>query len=555
MKLILKLALSFSAIVLAIMVLLITFLVYEHTSTQQIERMQRAYELNTFLVEREVDHMVWMENVTRMFATGQIPPALSDHRGCELGQWYYNFTPEPYNRRVYEDLEIPHRMMHEIGLNIVALFREGKREEALNLFNRDMEQAVNEVRRRIDAFQAVETQRVMDLKQEMARTRTTMSILFITLFVASLAVAVLMAYLLNRIIVVPTKRLSEIAEKVAQGDLTQEITPRTKDEIGELTISFSKMTHELRSIIGGLQDQSQQLLDASDTIQHSSKETEESAVQITTTMQDIANHSTEMASQADRLKDLSQSLQGIGQQTTQSIDQSRDKSANSKNAAQTGNDSLQAIIANLDQIVKTVEYATKAIQNLGKRSEQISEMVGLIQDIASQTNLLSLNAAIEAARAGEHGRGFAVVAQQIKTLAEESGKSATKITSLIEDILSETRVSVQSMEFNQEEIVRQLGEIKKAGNDFEAIVNAIVETDNLLHELEQSGNQLMDESQSLDEMVEQFIESSERNAANTEEVVATTQEQTAAMEEVASSAEIMKRLADDLQAAIQKFQV
>lgn len=179
-----------------------------------------------------------------------------------------------------------------------------------------------------------------------------------------------------------------------------------------------------------------------------------------------------------------------------------------------------------------MDFATSAIEKLIERSGQIGEMVKVIEGISAQTNLLALNASIESARAGEAGRGFAVVANEIRKLAEDSSDAAAKIVSLIENIESETTATVNSMEFNQDQVMNQVNIIKGAEEAIKIIKRESELTQEAADRLEVIAKNIDGESSDISRSVTESNDAVQNNAASAEEVTAATEEQNATINTV-----------------------
>lgn len=209
----------------------------------------------------------------------------------------------------------------------------------------------------------------------------------------------------------------------------------------------------------------------------------------------------------------------------------------------------------MDAVTESVNFASEAIQKLGKRSAQIGSTIALIQGIASQTNLLALNAAIEAARAGDQGKGFAVVAEEVRKLAEESAEAAGKITSLIEDIESETKVTVEAMDVNVGQIKEQVKVINEAKTSLEKIVDMARDTRIKAEEIHKFEMQLNEQASKMTEAVQSIAAVVEQTAASSEQVSASAQEQNAGVEEVWALADELQSMASELEPLINSFKI
>ncbi|MBI1297075.1 HAMP domain-containing protein [bacterium] len=220
-------------------------------------------------------------------------------------------------------------------------------------------------------------------------------------------------------------------------------------------------------------------------------------------------------------------------------------------AAQSGSTAVGKTIAGINTVAKTAERVTHRITEMGKRSQQIGAIVQVINEIAERTNLLSLNAAIEAARAGEHGKGFAVVADEVRKLAERSAKSAEEITELVGTVQDAARQAVTAMDENDRQVQQGLETANDAEQALAGIHNAMAQVGGQMQELRKTVADLGDSSRRVQVAMQQVASVIEENmeAANVltashtpiqhamEEIASVAEENSAAAEEVAASAE------------------
>ena len=302
---------------------------------------------------------------------------------------------------------------------------------------------------------------MLDTNDEVISQATKTNNLVGSLFLAGMFLVLLFSWLMVRTITRPLKQavsaMNDIAE--GEGDLTQSLNARGKDEISQLATAFNKFTGDIRSILTEVQNSSEILTtsaqemteiteDSSATIQKQQLETEHIASAITemsVTAQEVLNHAVSVSDAATNADDETNKGRAI---VTQAIDSVQD---------------LEAEIENNSQMM----------QKLGKEIQDIGTVLDVIQNITEQTNLLALNAAIEAARAGEQGRGFAVVADEVRTLATRTAHSTQEIQTIVESIQRDTKIVVENTERNQS-IAKSTSDLAtKAGISLDEIATAV----------------------------------------------------------------------------------
>ncbi|ADH98169.1 methyl-accepting chemotaxis protein [Salisediminibacterium selenitireducens] len=333
---------------------------------------------------------------------------------------------------------------------------------------------------------------------------------------------------IRRFIVRPMTEMTNQLEAMKENgriSLTKDIKIESKDEIGLLARYLNDFIHSLRNIVGEVQNQSQEVTKQSDELEEISGGAKEAAANVTQAIDDIVQANQEQSEKGRHVREMmEETLADIAEGNDQ-VALTLDAASRSTSSSKEGNEAINEAIQHLGSLTETVEFATDAIQNLNRRSNEIGDIVHIISDISEQTNLLALNAAIEAARAGEHGKGFAVVADEVRKLAEQSHTSSGKIFSLIQDIQSETEITVRSMETNLETVEKQVTIIRKGGDSLKEIVASTEETENAVTLLKQTLNSIKDNSRNVNDAMTQISELLQHNAAASEEVSAAAQEQ------------------------------
>jgi len=264
-----------------------------------------------------------------------------------------------------------------------------------------------------------------------------------------MALTILLALFLARSITVPISKLASQTAQLARGELDIQVACTSSDEIGQLACSFKTMTENLRSIIS--------------QVSCTSSEVAAAANQLNTTAEHIATGAEQVASQATTVATAGEEMSATSGDIARSCQMAAEGAKQASRSANDGTEVVESTIAVMSQIAAKVQESAKTVESLGARSEQIGAIIGTIEDIADQTNLLALNAAIEAARAGEQGRGFAVVADEVRALAERTTRATREIGEMIKAIQNETKGAVAAMEQGVQQVEAGTSEAAKSG--------------------------------------------------------------------------------------------
>jgi len=353
------------------------------------------------------------------------------------------------------------------------------------------------------------------------------TLLMIGLAIAGVILALGLGLFISRGVTRPLASGVVIARRLADGDLTVDVTVESKDETGQLMEAMQAMVKNLRDMITNTVDISTNIASASNQLQ--------------STAQQIATGAEEVAAQTSTVATASEEMAATSSDIARNCTMAADASQHSANAANAGAVVVQETITGMNVIAERVRQTSSTIEALGLRSEEIGDIVGTIEDIADQTNLLALNAAIEAARAGEQGRGFAVVADEVRALAERTTKATKEIGAMIKAIQNETKVAVKAMEEGVNEVEKGAASSQKSGQALKEILDRISE---------------------VSMQVSQIATAAEEQTATTNEVTSNVHQitevihQTASgAEETASAAAQLAKQAENLQNLISRFKL
>jgi len=240
-----------------------------------------------------------------------------------------------------------------------------------------------------------------------------------------------------------------VANQLANGNLAVEVVVSGRDETGQLMAAMKSMTDNLRTVINQISSTSSQVAAA--------------ANQLHSTAEHIATGAEEVAAQAGTIATAGEEMSATSGDIAQNCQMAAEGAQRASQSARNGAEVVERTVAVMGQIAEKVQESAKTVESLGARSDQIGAIIGTIEDIADQTNLLALNAAIEAARAGEQGRGFAVVADEVRALAERTTRATKEIGEMIKAIQKETKGAVAIMEQGVQQVESGTVEAAKSG--------------------------------------------------------------------------------------------
>jgi methyl-accepting chemotaxis protein len=365
--------------------------------------------------------------------------------------------------------------------------------------------------------------------------------------------AVIVLFLVRRILMRPLMVLANAMEEVSRGNLKVEIHEQLNAETQEASINFNGMLLYLRSSVSQLTKSSEDTLRLAQQLTQTIQQMHGSTEEVSATIQNISKGAEEQASKVQEAFNIIDRMAGSIQTSAEQLNSAEKAVQRSKAASEDGTQAVQRTISHMNSIHEVVQNSSREVNELGSRSKAIGQVVDVITHIADQTNLLALNAAIEAARAGEYGRGFAVVAEEVKKLADGSAEAANQIAVMIRDIQKEIEEVVNSMNKGAERVSQGLTVVASAGESLREIQSASDEVAVQVQQISRSFENQADQAGKVVEAITNIVAVSEENASATEEISASTEELTASMEALVAAARQLEGVALRLKESSSNF--
>lgn len=519
---------SISILIILLMLGIYSYFTTKHTA-DDVDDIVKYPELQALLGTKTIDHYTWVEDLVvngillNKGFSGQI-----DHTKCGLGEWYYSYKPPKELEESFKKIEEPHKKFHATAPKILEAMKSGNVELAKKIYEEETKpylnqthEALTEMRLSVKKFIENKGKKIDDSQHGLLWISSVLYIALIIIF------GILPILFIVKPIERGISKINSEVQRASEGDLNCEFDLTSQDEIGKIAGELRKMCGKLKEMIREVKESADQIASASEELSASSDQMSKGIVEQSGRAQQIATASAEMS---QTIIDIAKNASNIANLASQSMKLAKD-----------GGEVVNQSTKEVTQIAETVNNSAKIVEMLGEKSKQIGDIVNVIKDIADQTNLLALNAAIEAARAGEQGRGFAVVADEVRKLAERTGKATSEIGEMIGAIQNEVNKAVVSMEEGTKRVEVGVQYSNKTKEALEKIVASVEDLTGMVQQIATA--------------TEEMSSVSEQISNDVETIANVARESSSASEQVSQSSSSLAQLATRLSELIKQFKV
>lgn len=372
--------------------------------------------------------------------------------------------------------------------------------------------------------------------------------------VAILLLVLTIQYIFTRRTFAPVKDLMHALDRLSQGDFSVRLEAG-QSELGQVNAKFNSTVAHINELVSTIKAVSTQSAEQARVLFTASEENHKTSTDITNHIEEISDkvsmQSKSITESVTSLEEINSGVSTIAGSTSALSD----ASVQMKEQSELGGENINKVMKQMDSIRESVQHSVASIEQLRKRSGEIEEIVQVITQISAQTHLLSLNASIEAARAGEEGKGFAVVANEVKKLAEESGKSAEKIADLVHYIQNETMTAVQAISEGERNVQAGINVVKETGELFYSILDATDSITSQIQEVSAATEEMVAETEQITATIRQIAVLAERNADVSEYIKNSALEQRSSAGKIVDSAESLNEISGKLEHMVEELKI
>lgn len=367
--------------------------------------------------------------------------------------------------------------------------------------------------------------------------------------------AIIICFILGRRLMRPLVKVSTIIEEIANGDINADfgMVKEANDEIGLIIEKMKELTQSLGNIVGKIRNSSDTMSANSYELNDTSSQTLAANNEISKAVEDVAEGSTGMAASISKINENLLEMSNETKDINESVNEIRNQTVAVQDSSKIMNDKIKSMQNSSQKMDEGISAISKRIETVNTTVDKVSNIVSVIEEISSETNLLSLNASIEAARAGDAGKGFAVVAQEIRVLSDNTNTELENIKQIISSLVEECRYCVQASGTIVEDNAKQKEEIKAVLDEFSALDEQIQKTAEKADKIEELVTAMIELNDDITKSSNSLTDVSAANAAATEEMNANIEELNAMMNGVSEMAGNMNDESDGLKEALSFF--
>lgn len=384
---------------------------------------------------------------------------------------------------------------------------------------------------------------------------TTVTGLAIGISMVVMLLTIIITFIMGRRLMQPLVKVSTIIEDVANGNINADfgMVKETNDEIGLIIEKMKELTQSLGSIVGKIRNSSDTMSANSYELNDTSSQTLAANNEISKAVEDVAEGSTGMAASISNINENLLEMSNETKDINASVDEIKNQTVAVQDSSKIMNDKIKSMQDSSHKMDEGISAISKRIETVNTTVDKVSNIVSVIEEISSETNLLSLNASIEAARAGDAGKGFAVVAQEIRVLSDNTNTELENIKQIISSLVEECRYCVQASGTIVEDNAKQKEEIKAVLDEFGSLDEQIQKTAEKADEIEELVTAMIELNDDITKSSNSLTDVSAANAAATEEMNANIEELNAMMHGVSEMAGHMNDESDGLKEALSFF--
>lgn len=384
---------------------------------------------------------------------------------------------------------------------------------------------------------------------------TTVTGIAIGICTVVMLLTIIVTFILGRRLMQPLVKVSTIIEEIANGNINADfgMVKESNDEIGLIIEKMKELTQSLGSIVGKIRNSSDTMSANSYELNDTSSQTLAANNEISKAVEDVAEGSTGMAASISKINENLLEMSNETKDINASVDEIKNQTVAVQDSSKIMNDKIKSMQDSSHKMDEGISAISKRIETVNTTVDKVSNIVSVIEEISSETNLLSLNASIEAARAGDAGKGFAVVAQEIRVLSDNTNTELENIKQIISSLVEECRYCVQASGTIVEDNAKQKEEIKAVLDEFGSLDEQIQKTAEKADEIEELVTAMIELNDDITKSSNSLTDVSAANAAATEEMNANIEELNAMMHGVSEMAGHMNDESDGLKEALSFF--